>query len=80
MIHARIRRALAVAGLSLLLFALLTICVFTMSISFNLVKVPLSEQWLVILTNVGYSIFAGSLLIFMVAIFNQLRAIVKPGS
>lgn len=80
MTRARVQKSLALIGLSLLFLSLLAVCVFTMAISFKLVKIPLSDQWLVILTNVGYSIFAGSLLIFMVAIFNQLRAILKPDS
>ena len=64
-----------IVALSLLGVPLLAVAVLTTCIAFNLITLPIPEHWLIITKNVGYNIFAGSVLIFLVAIFNRLSKI-----
>lgn len=43
----------------------------------SVVSLPVNEHWDNVLRNVGYSVIAGVVLIFLVSVFDALRAAVK---
>lgn len=77
MIRTRMKSTLRVTGLLLLAIPLLLIAAFTVSIALYLIEPPIPAEWLMVSRNLGYNFFAGSVLVFLVAIFNQLRTVLK---
>ena len=58
--------------LCLLLIPLLSTAIIVVLYSMDLLELPVDDIWDGILTNVGYNVTAGALLIFLVAIFEKV--------
>ena len=72
-------RYLRLAGLLVAAAVLPSAAIFTIGIAVNLITPPVSEYWLVIPRNVGYSIIAGSVLLFLVGIYHQSETLLQRG-
>ena len=66
---------------SLLLLASLLICFATLTViaALNVADLPVTEQWQTTFSNIGYGIIAGSVLMFLVSIYNLLKEMLLPG-
>jgi hypothetical protein len=71
-------RTIPVTLLCLLLIPLLSTAIIVVLYSMDLLELPVDDIWDGILTNVGYNVTAGALLIFLVAIFEKVLGLLRP--
>ena len=64
---------------SLLLLASLLLCFATLTViaALNVAALPITKQWQTTFSNIGYGIIAGSVLMFMVSIYNLLKGMLS---
>lgn len=78
-VRMRLLRIIWVSSLVLLSSLLLGFAVLTAIAALNLAILPVTEQQRAVLSNIGYGIIAGSVLLLLASLYNLLRKILLPG-